>query len=98
MTVGDRVRDNPTLSRYEMDVDGGGIAFIRYRREDGVVSLLHAEVPAALRGRGLGSRMTGATLDFIRAQGDRVIARCPFVAAYLDAHPEYSGLSADDRG
>jgi predicted GNAT family acetyltransferase len=95
MIAGDRVRDNPTLARYEMDVDGGGVAFIRYRRVDGVVSLLHAEVPAALRGRGLGSRMTRATLDLIRARGDRVIARCPFVAAYLDAHPELRDLRAD---
>jgi predicted GNAT family acetyltransferase len=91
----DRVRDNPGLSRYEMDV-AGGVAFIRYRRKGNVVTLLHAEVPAALRGRGLGSRMTRATLELIRTQGDRVIARCPFVVAYLEGHPEYGDLRADD--
>ena len=95
MTAADRVRDNPALARYEMDVDGG-VAFIRYRRRDGVVALTHAEVPAALRGRGLGSRMTRATLELVREQGDRVIARCPFVAAYLDAHAEYADLRVDE--
>ena len=87
------IRDNPGLSRYEMDV-AGGVAFIRYRRDGKVVTLLHAEVPAALRGRGLGSRLTRATLDLIRSRGDRVIARCRFVAAYLGRHPEYADLRA----
>jgi len=89
------IRDNPGLSRYEMDV-AGGVAFIRYRRKGNVVTLLHAEVPAALRGRGLGSRVTRATFELMRAQGDRVIARCAFVAAYLDRHPEYGDLRAGD--
>jgi predicted GNAT family acetyltransferase len=83
----DSVRDNPALSRYEMDVDGG-VAFLRYRRRHGVVALLHAEVPAPLRGRGVGSRLARATLDFIRAQGEKAIVRCAFVAAYLARHPE----------
>ena len=91
----DSVRDNRTLSRYEMDV-AGDVAFIRYHRKGNVVTLLHAEVPAALRGRGLGSRMTRATLELIRSQGDRVIARCAFVVAYLQGHPEYGDLQAAD--
>jgi predicted GNAT family acetyltransferase len=95
MTGGDRVRDNPALSRYEMDVEGA-VAFVRYRRRDGVVTLLHAEVPAPLRGRGIGSRLAGATLDFIRAQGGKAIVRCAFVAAYVARHPEYRDLMADD--
>ena len=93
MGAADRVRDNPGLSRYEMDVDGG-VAFIRYHRKGNVVTLIHAEVPAALRGQGLGSRMTRATLQLLRAQGDRAIARCRFVAAYLDGHPEFDDLRA----
>ena len=95
MDAGEHIRDNPGLSRYEMDV-AGGVAFIRYRRTGDVVTLIHAEVPAALRGHGLGSRMTRATLELIRARRDRVIARCRFVAAYLDRHPEFDDLRAED--
>ncbi len=54
------VRDNPALSRYEMPVEGG-IAFVDYRRAPGVVTLLYAEVPPALAGRGLGAELARGT-------------------------------------
>ena len=33
-----------------------------------------------------------AALDDVRAQGLRVIARCPFFASYIDRHPAYADL------
>ncbi len=49
------VRDNTERRRFEMDVEGG-MAFANYRADDSVVVVTHTEVPAALQGKGAGSR------------------------------------------
>ena len=77
--------DNPDRHRFEMQVEGQ-IAFVNYRREPGVVTLTHAEVPRPLEGRGIGGQLVAATLDALRAEGVKVIPRCSFVAAYLRRH------------
>jgi len=87
------VRDNRERSRYELDVDGEQ-AFIDYRRESGVVTLLHAEVPAGSRGGGIGAALVAGTLAMVRREGERVVPRCPFVALYIRRHPEFKDLLA----
>ena len=68
------IRQNDTRNRYEFDVDGGeALAF--YRLADGVMTFTHTEVPAPLRGRGLGSQMMRAVLQDVRAQGLKVVPR-----------------------
>lgn len=87
------IRQNTALNRYEMDV-AGGTALAFYRLADGVMTFTHTEVPAALRGRGMGSRMMHGVLQNVRAQGLKVIPRCPFVADFIDRHPHYADLLA----
>lgn len=91
---GDRVTDNAERQRYEMPV-AGGLAFVAYRRAGDVLTLDHAEVPSALEGQGLGSRLVKATLDDIRARGLKVVPRCGFVRAYMRRHPEFIDLVAE---
>jgi predicted GNAT family acetyltransferase len=87
------VRRNAARNRYEFDVEGGeALAF--YRLVDGVMTITHTEVPADLRGRGLGSQMMRAVLQDVRAQGLKVVPRCPFVADYIRRHPEFADLLA----
>ncbi len=87
------VTDNKELSRFELPVEGL-IAFVVYRRGEETISLLHAEVPQELEGRGIGSSLVRATLDAVRAEGLKVIPRCSFVAAYMRRHPEVADLLA----
>jgi hypothetical protein len=87
------VRQNAVLNRFEMDV-AGGTTLASYRLADGVMTFTHTEVPAPLRGRGIGSQMMHAVLRNVRAQGLRVIPRCPFVAGFIDRHPAYADLLA----
>lgn len=87
------VRRSAARNRYEFDVEGGeALAF--YRLADGVMTFTHTEVPADLRGRGLGSQMMRAVLQDVRAQGLKVVPRCPFVADYIRRHPEFADLLA----
>jgi predicted GNAT family acetyltransferase len=86
------VRDNPALSRFELDVEGG-LAFANYRRAPGTVIITHTETPRALRGRGIASELVQGALELIRAEGNRVVAGCGFVVDYLRRHPEFSDLA-----
>lgn len=87
------VRNNRSLGRYELEVDGH-LAVVLYRRADGVITFTHTEVPKALAGRGIGSRLARGALELARADGHRVVAQCPFVAGYLAKHPEFADLMA----
>jgi predicted GNAT family acetyltransferase len=87
----DEVRNNPSLGRYELDVEGH-TAVAYYERADDVVTFIHTEVPQELSGRGIGSRLARGALDAVRAEGLEVVAKCPFVAGYIAKHPEYADL------
>jgi uncharacterized protein len=85
------VRDNKTLSRFELDVEGA-MAFANYRLTPTSVIITHTETPRALRGRGIASELVQGALQLIRADGLKVIAGCGFVVDYLQKHPEFGDL------
>ena len=86
-------RDNTSLNRFELDVEGG-VAFANYRVTPQAVIITHTETPRGLRGRGIASELVRGALDLIRADGRKVIAGCGFVADYLRKHPEFADLAA----
>ena len=87
----DGVRNNTAKSRFELDVDARtALAF--YRMEPGVVTFVHTEVPNELSGRGVGSRLVRGALEQVRALGLNVVAKCPFVSAFMAKHPEFNDL------
>jgi predicted GNAT family acetyltransferase len=87
------IRDNKDASRYELDVEGG-VAFANYRMAPGVVTVNYTEVPAPLRGQGIGAKLSAAVLDHIRAEGLKVVPRCGFFASFIRDHPQYHDLLA----
>lgn len=91
MSMTGTLRDNTALGRYELDVDGE-TASLYYGMAPGVITLRHTEVPPALGGRGIGSRLAREVLEDARARGLKVVATCPFVAAFMGKHPEFNDL------
>ena len=89
--MSDAIRDNPAQSRFELDAYGETAAAY-YRLSPGVVTFSHTEVPQALSGRGIGSRLIKGALDEVRARGLKVVPKCPFVNAYIAKHPEFADL------
>lgn len=87
------VRDNPARNRFELEQDGL-VAFSAYRREPGRITITHTEVPDEFRGQGIGSKLARGALDLVRESGEMLVARCPFIAAYIEKHPEYRDLLA----
>jgi len=82
------VRDNPDELRYELLVDGTLAGEILYRLRSDAVVLVHTEIAPQFEGQGLGSKLVAGALADIRARELRPVAVCPFVRAYLQAHPE----------
>ena len=90
------VVDNTAQQRYELEVDGK-TAMLAYDRKGGTIYLTHTEVPEELEGQGIGSRIVKHALDAARAEGVKVAPWCPFVRGYIDKHPEYEDLVAEDE-
>jgi hypothetical protein len=87
----DTVRDNRALKRFELDV-GGHTAVAYYQLAPGVITFTHTEVPSELGGRGVGSTLVRGALEAVRAQGLKVVPKCPFVGSFMGRHPEFNDL------
>lgn len=88
------VEDNPAEHRFEILVDDALAGVAAYRLQPGVVVFTHTEVEQAFEGKGVGSALVRGALDQVRQRGDQVVAICPFVAGYIERHPEYADLLA----
>jgi predicted GNAT family acetyltransferase len=89
-----RVSDVPERSRFEARIGADLVGFSAYERRGNVVVFTHTEVDDAHEGEGVGGELARAALDDVRRRGLRVIARCPFVAAWIQRHPDYADLLA----
>ena len=87
------IRNNKQLHRFETAA-GGDVAVAYYTLTPGTVTFTHTEVPYALQGQGIASRLVRGALEAVRAEGLKVIPRCSFVSAYIARHPEFGDLLA----
>jgi predicted GNAT family acetyltransferase len=81
------VSNNTSLRQFEAVV-AGHKAVLQYRFEDSSIVFTHTEVPYALQGRGVGSVLARAGLDYAANHALAVIPLCPFVERYIRRHPE----------
>ncbi|ROO86368.1 hypothetical protein EDD29_3932 [Actinocorallia herbida] len=86
------ITDAPERERFEVHLDGVLAGFAEYMRGPSLVVYPHTVVHREHEGRGLGSALARAVLDDARARGLKVLPTCPFIAAYMAAHPGYSDL------
>lgn len=87
------VQQNNGKSRFELTVDGH-VAIAAYTLAGDIITFVHTEVPKELGGRGIGSQLARGALDMVRKKKLRVVARCPFIKAYIEKHAEYQDLLA----
>jgi uncharacterized protein len=85
------VINNRHKHRFETTVDGH-IAFLNYNQVGRSITFIHTEVPEELGGRGVGSALAKAGLNYAREEGLQVIPRCEFAASYIEKHPEFADL------
>jgi predicted GNAT family acetyltransferase len=87
------VTHDANARRFGVEVDGHACE-LDYDLRDGVMSIVHTGVPAAVGGRGIAAALARAALEHARAQGWQVVPLCSYTAGFIQRHPEYSDLVA----
>lgn len=88
------VVDNTAESRFEILVDGKVAGFADYRLLSDRVVFTHTEVRPEHEGQGLAGRLVEQALRTSRDTGLKVVPSCPYVARYIERHPEFADLLA----
>lgn len=82
------VVNNEAQQQLEIDAQGEK-AWLTYRFYKGDVAFMHTFVPKVLEGKGVGGALARAAFDYARSHQKLVMIYCPFVAAFVQRHPEY---------
>jgi uncharacterized protein len=86
-----KITDNKEQQQFQTMVDGEQ-AYLEYRWYKGDMALMHTFVPEQLEGRGIASALAKYALEHAREHKLKIMVYCPFVAKYLQRHPEYKEL------
>jgi predicted GNAT family acetyltransferase len=88
------IRHEPEAGRFVARVSGTE-AVLAYRTLDTTtLDYYHTFVPPALRGHGIASDLTDYALRHALERHLKVVPSCPFVARYIERHPELRSVLA----
>lgn len=88
------VVDNQAASRHEIYVDSKLAGFVDYRIRPGRIVFVHTETLDGFEHQGVAGRLVRWALDDARTRHLSVVPVCPYVAAFIEEHPEYADLVA----
>lgn len=83
--------NNPDKNRFEASTLAG-TAVTDYMKVGNTLIFTHTEVPEALEGQGIASKLVKFALDYVRENKLTASPLCPFVKAYIERHPEYDDI------
>lgn len=78
--------------RYQLLVDGVDAGELDYRMHEGRRVFVHTGVRDEFEGQGLASQLAERVLTDARHEGLSIVPLCPYVAGYLERHPEHADL------
>ena len=79
--------------KYTIAVDGQTVGFAAVADRGDQRVFYHTEIEEQFGGRGLANILVEEALEATRADGKRVVAVCPMVAAFIKKHPEFSDIA-----
>ncbi|MDN3656118.1 GNAT family N-acetyltransferase [Ferruginibacter paludis] len=85
------VTNNKEQKRFEVDLEGE-VAFIEYKFYKGDIAFMHSLVPESFRGKGVGTTLARAALEYANSEKLKVMLYCPFVSKFVKEHEEYQHL------
>lgn len=85
------VVNNAQKSQFEL-ASGSQVSKLVYRLDTDRIDLVHTEVPEDLTGQGIGSALVNAALEYARDNDLQAVPSCPFVASYVQRHPEWNDV------
>lgn len=84
--------NNKEKSQYELRIDGQ-VARIEYTiTQDGDIILTHTEVPRALKGKGIGTRLVEKAFADIEREKLHLVPLCPFTASIVKDNPKWAHI------
>lgn len=87
------VRNDTDAGRYVIEADGVEAGFTEYHLRSGsIYFFVHTEINDDFSGQGIGSGLARGAMDDVRANGGSVVPLCPFIAGWLEKHPDYDDL------
>jgi predicted GNAT family acetyltransferase len=86
--------DAPKRHRYELRSGADVVGILSYHLTGDVLRLIHTEVPPEHGGHGYAATLTRGALDDARSRDLTIRPDCPYVASYIEKHPEYADLVA----
>jgi uncharacterized protein len=81
-----------TEERYELLIDDVVAVFADYFVESNTVELPHTVTEPHFRGQGLAGKLVAHVLDELVAAEMSVLPSCPYVASFIETHPQYQQL------
>jgi uncharacterized protein len=87
------VRHNEAAQRFEVTIDGR-LSRADYRLSDGVMHMVHTEVPMPQEGRGIAAMLVRAAMEYARQQGYKVRPACSYVRSFMSRNREFDDLRA----
>jgi hypothetical protein len=70
-----------------------GRAYLSYKHpDDGTLELVETFVPKQARNSGVASKLAEHVLELAEEQQLKIEVNCPFVASFIEDHPEYQKL------
>ena len=84
--------DNEERHQYEFHIERYVPRIEYIKNKDGVIYLTHTEVPMELGGKGIGSQLVEKVLLDIEKKDLRLVPLCPFVAGYIQKHPDWKRI------
>ena len=84
-----KVLRNAEKCRYEIWYGDELAGFSVYEENGNQTVFIHTEIGDAFGGKGLGSVLARHAVEDVIERGRAIVPLCPFIAAYLDKHPEY---------
>ena len=70
-----------------------GLAIADYRMSGNTMTIFHTEVPAPVRGRGIGERLVRGALEKAKKLGLKIVPRCWFVRDFIERNREFADLT-----
>ncbi len=84
------IRRNAQARRYELLLDGVLAVIVAYREHGDRLEFIHTETLAGFTGQGLAGKLAAYAVQDGIDRGLRLVPYCPFIAAWLQKHPEFS--------
>ncbi|NIJ46352.1 hypothetical protein FHR24_002839 [Wenyingzhuangia heitensis] len=78
-------------NRYVLNIDGA-IAKVEYSIKNDLMYLTHSEVPASLRGQGIGKKLVEKTFTKLTQEGFKAVAVCSYVKAIAQRSQKWKNI------